>query len=148
MMMMGALAVLAALIGFGFALYRGDRYIAGQSLRAGLGLGAMILGGLMSLRGMSVIGVPLFATGLGLLGAIGKKHKRQQTGTTSSSPPSPQTPTMTRVQAASILGVAVEADAEAVRAAYLKLIKKVHPDQGGSDELARQVQRAYETLKD
>ncbi|WP_019961614.1 J domain-containing protein [Woodsholea maritima] len=143
MIIMGALAVLAAVLGFGIALYRGDRYIAGQSLRAGLGLGVMILGGLLALRGMSVIGVPLFATGLGLLGAIGKTHKRQHSAGTSR-----QSTQMTRVEAAAILGVRADADPEAVRAAYLKLIKKVHPDQGGSDVLARQVQSAYEVLKD
>lgn len=47
-----------------------------------------------------------------------------------------------------ILGVDEDASATEVRAAYRRLLMKVHPDQGGSDALCRVVQIAYETLSD
>lgn len=53
---------------------------------------------------------------------------------------------MTRQQAADFLGVGVNATPEEVRLAHKKLMQKIHPDRGGSDALAKQINEAKEVL--
>ena len=55
-------------------------------------------------------------------------------------------PAMTEEQAYQILGLAPGADAEAVVASHRRLMKRVHPDGGGSAELAAQVNQARDVL--
>jgi curved DNA-binding protein CbpA len=45
-----------------------------------------------------------------------------------------------------LLGVSEGADAAEIRAAHRRLIARVHPDAGGSAELARRVNVARDTL--
>lgn len=47
-----------------------------------------------------------------------------------------------------VLGVPETATTEEIRAAFRRLSKQLHPDQGGSPALFRRVQDAYETLSD
>ena len=49
-------------------------------------------------------------------------------------------------EARAILGVEAGADAEAIRAAHRRLVVGVHPDRGGSAELARRVNAARDLL--
>lgn len=49
-------------------------------------------------------------------------------------------------EARRILGVAADADADAINTAHRNLIAKVHPDKGGSAELAARVNRARDVL--
>lgn len=49
-------------------------------------------------------------------------------------------------EARAVLGVAADADADQIRAAHRRLLANVHPDRGGSDELARRVNAARDTL--
>jgi hypothetical protein len=49
-------------------------------------------------------------------------------------------------EARDILGVPANADTEAVRAAHRRLIAQVHPDKGGTAELARRVNAARDVL--
>jgi DnaJ homolog subfamily C member 19 len=53
---------------------------------------------------------------------------------------------MSPSDAAKLLGVARDADAEAIIAAHKRLIAKVHPDTGGSAELAARVNAARDVL--
>lgn len=53
---------------------------------------------------------------------------------------------MTRAEALGVLGLKVGATEEQVKAAYRSLSKRVHPDAGGTDELFRRVNEAYERL--
>ena len=53
---------------------------------------------------------------------------------------------MTRAQALDVLGLEAGVSLEEVRAAYRSLSKRVHPDAGGTDELFRRVNDAYERL--
>jgi hypothetical protein len=61
-----------------------------------------------------------------------------------SSPPANQG--MSRQQAADILGVDANASKEEIRLAHKKLMQKIHPDRGGSDGLAKQINHAKTTL--
>ena len=54
--------------------------------------------------------------------------------------------TMTRQEALRVLGLREGASQEAISNAYRNLIKKVHPDHGGSDLLAQQVTEAKRVL--
>ena len=53
---------------------------------------------------------------------------------------------MSRQEAADILGVDVNAPPEDVRTAHKKLMQKIHPDRGGSDALAKQINQAKTIL--
>ena len=53
---------------------------------------------------------------------------------------------MTTERAAAILGVPPDATPEQIREAHHKLMKKVHPDQGGSDYLASEINAAKDFL--
>lgn len=66
------------------------------------------------------------------------------TAQTADSVPSKQG--MSREDAADVLGVNVNASSEEVRIAHKKLMQKVHPDRGGSDALAKQINRAKDIL--
>lgn len=54
--------------------------------------------------------------------------------------------TMTAEEAASILGLPADADAETIRAAHRKLIGQIHPDKGGTDYLAAKINEARDFL--
>lgn len=49
-------------------------------------------------------------------------------------------------QARAVLGLDADADREAIVAAHRRLIQKLHPDRGGSPELAAQINKAKEIL--
>lgn len=53
---------------------------------------------------------------------------------------------MPPAEARRLLGVAEGADLEEIRAAHRRLIAKVHPDAGGSAELAERVNAARDAL--
>lgn len=84
--------------------------------------------------------VPLFKKIYDDVHAKDGAGQSQQTG----SPPSNQA--MTRQEAADILGVDVDASTDEVRMAHKKLMQKIHPDRGGSDALAKQINQAKDLL--
>lgn len=53
---------------------------------------------------------------------------------------------MNAQEAARLLDVSPDADAEAIVAAHRRLIAKVHPDAGGSAELAARINQARDVL--
>jgi DnaJ-domain-containing protein 1 len=59
---------------------------------------------------------------------------------------SPARPSMPEAEARAILGVDSGADADAIRAAHRRLVSAVHPDRGGSAELARRINVARDVL--
>lgn len=59
---------------------------------------------------------------------------------------SPAKPMMPEAEARAILGVDSSADADAIRAAHRRLVSAVHPDRGGSADLARRINVARDVL--
>ena len=53
---------------------------------------------------------------------------------------------MTREQAAEILGVNMSASNDDIRLAHKRLMQKIHPDRGGSEALAKQINQAKDVL--
>ncbi len=53
---------------------------------------------------------------------------------------------MTSAEALAVLGLQAGASADEVRAAHRKLIEQVHPDKGGNDYLAAQINTARDVL--
>ena len=62
------------------------------------------------------------------------------------SPPGGPRTDMTRDEALAILGLASAATEEEIRAAHRRLILRVHPDAGGSADLAARINRAKDVL--
>ena len=60
--------------------------------------------------------------------------------------PRPVAAVTDEAEARAVLGVAADADDEAIRAAHRRLVGQVHPDRGGSPELARRVNAARDLL--
>ncbi|WP_119299628.1 DnaJ domain-containing protein [Dongia deserti] len=60
--------------------------------------------------------------------------------------PKPGSTTMTREEALQVLGLAPGATDAEIREAYHKLIRKLHPDHGGSDYLAAKLNQARDVL--
>jgi len=63
-------------------------------------------------------------------------------------PPTSAAPSeaMTKQQAAEVLGISMDASPEEIRMAHKKLIQKMHPDRGGSELLAKQINQAKDIL--
>ncbi|QLC22323.1 DnaJ domain-containing protein [Parasphingopyxis sp. CP4] len=90
-----------------------------------------------------ILGFKLFTTGQGLLALIcfsgvaaWAAYRSQQF----------RRAMMPVAEARELLGVGEDADKATIRAAHRRLIAKVHPDAGGSAELARRVNAAREIL--
>ena len=82
-------------------------------------------------------GKPLFSLPLLVGAAIILNRGRKQAA------PAPAMPVD---EARILLDLPPQADASAIRAAHRRLIARVHPDAGGSEDLARRVNAARDTL--
>ncbi len=61
-------------------------------------------------------------------------------------PPPPRSGAMTKKDALDILGLKPGATREEILSAHKRMIQKVHPDRGGSDTLAAQINKAKDVL--
>ena len=73
-------------------------------------------------------------------------NKQSSANQSQSNAKPPAIQTMDKTQAADILGVDINASEEEIVAAHKRLIQKVHPDKGGSDALAMQINEAKKVL--
>jgi hypothetical protein len=116
-----------------------------------LGLVAVAAGLFTAVRGAWIAGLVLAGVGTLLMlgarrnGGLGFDFRGKPFGPAPRTPPSRAT-AMSRQDAADILGVPVDADGATVRAAYLKQIRRAHPDAGGTPGLAAQLNRARDVL--
>jgi hypothetical protein len=137
------LIALAAFLSVGWWFSRQKSAQASRIVRMLLGGGAVAAGAMLALRGALPLGIPIGLFGLGMLGiAI---NAPGQGGSQRPGPP-PATNAMSLADAREILGVSADATREEIRHAHRQLMKKLHPDTGGSAALARQVQEARDIL--
>ena len=91
--------------------------------------------------------MPLLIRYLPHLGALYRYSQGQrQPGQTNQTPPPASNPQMSKQEACTILGVSEDADRAEILAAYKRLMQRCHPDRGGSDYLATQLNHAKKRL--
>mgnify|MGYP001113679301 CR=1 FL=1 len=129
-----------------FANYRKQILLMGGAV---LILWLVLTGKLHALFALVAAALPMMQRIIGVLMMIpgvrrflGQAAQGQGSGQSSPAKSGP----LTREQAAEILGVSPDASASEVRAAHRKLMGKVHPDKGGNDFLASQLNNARDKL--
>lgn len=132
------LAIGAALAVFGF--YRFLLRASGREVKilflslaaAGVGAGSLIL----ALTGKLPVAIAaltaLWPIGVGML-------RNRKVGSESTLP-------LNEKEAFEVLGLEIGANEEEIRAAHMRLMKKLHPDQDGSDWLAQKINAARDIL--
>lgn len=151
------LLVLIGAVTFLSWLGRADPKAVRKSINWGvLGLIALVIVGLVLTGrvGAAMAGVVALAAWIGRILSFvqmgkqfrdmftGKRSKADEGASASGAPRG----VMTVEEAARILGVAPNADKSEVKAAYRRLMGQIHPDHGGNDYLAAQVNQAKDTL--
>ena len=148
-LLLGVIAAIGVMIVFGWVFSRMETGAAQKSVRILLAAACLIFGIGLTVRGLAVIGVPLAGAGIGFLGvALGFRKTGDQTfgDEQRDSARAPASPRMSVREALEVLGLGPEASDDDVRAAYRELMKKVHPDAGGTNALAARVRQARDVL--
>lgn len=144
-----ALVLLGALWGVGGprrageALARAARGRAPGSWRPGMG--ALALGAAVAALFLAARGAWAEAAALACVAAVAAAAARRR-GRVRPVASRPLAPSPNRREAAELLGVGADASAAEVRAAYARLIRRLHPDAGGTPGLAAQLNRARDVL--
>jgi hypothetical protein len=120
---------------------------------AAIAMGIILLLGL-AVRGGAYQSAVVGAVGLTLLRVLpylaqrflASKLRDQAPPGENAPPPPPRPGQMTRGEALEILGLSDGATRDQILERYKQLIKSNHPDRGGSDYLASQINRAKDTL--
>ena len=128
------------------ALRRKALMRAGFVLLAVVVVGLTVTGRLHWIGALIAASIPvvkyLLGIALRLLPFINRGQARPQ----ASAQPQNQAAEMTREEALRVLGLDETADKEQVVEAHRKLMQKVHPDMGGSDDLAARINEAKRIL--
>lgn len=131
-----------------------------RTIRKWLLIGALVVAALLLLR----LGMPYIASLFGGLAVFGtlfhrfmallpllrwvyqRRRSQQRQGNAGSQSQPNRSGRMSRKEAAEVLGVAETASKKEVNAAYKRLMQKMHPDLGGSEYMARQLNEARDVL--
>ena len=146
--LLAIIVALLAMIGFGWLSSKAGKGKKRQSARILLGV-LTILGGIfLSIRGLGVVSFYLIPIGIGLLSPIlGDVLPGMNRGCQHTPPPGRSgSQSMSVGEARQLLGVEPGASREEIEKAYKAMMKRVHPDTGGSDGLAAKVQEARDIL--
>jgi len=127
-------------------------------LQRGGGIALLIVATFLAVRGEFVVALPLALTGFGLLGwmpqlSLGNpdgagagRREDAQGGADARQRAAPGAGKMTEQEAYQILGLQPGASAEDIGQAYRSLMKKFHPDQGGTTYLGARINEAKDLL--
>ena len=117
-------------------------------------IGGLLLAAMLFLTGRGAIAIaaltmlgPLLWSWVGLAGPTSPKPGAAKPGT-SQGPrrPAASSSAMSRDEALKVLGLQPSATKADIHAAYLRLMRLAHPDQGGSDWLAARINQARDVL--
>jgi hypothetical protein len=160
---MGA-SVLVGIVSLAIILWFMHKYVQANPrgmawvLQKGGGLAALVGATFLTVRGQFVTALPLALMGFGLLGwmpslSMGDLDRRRarggedaQGGADARQRAAPRPGKMTEEEAYQVLGLQPGAGAEDIGQAYRSLMKKLHPDQGGTTYLAARINEAKDVL--
>jgi DnaJ family protein C protein 19 len=105
---------------------------------------------LTAVIGSAVAMLPRLLAYLKYLPLISRLYQQAKPGAQSrqqkSSAPPPRSGAMSKQEALDILGLKPGATREEILSAHKRMIQKMHPDRGGSDHLAAQINKAKDVL--
>lgn len=114
-----------------------------MTAKDGMALGAALVGAVLAAKGKPVIGAPLLIGAALFFAQQGQARvRRRKRGV----PPVAPADSADIVRARALLGLGRDADPDAIRAAHRRLIASVHPDKGGTEALAAQINAARDLL--
>ncbi|WP_022683610.1 J domain-containing protein [Sphingobium bisphenolivorans] len=113
-----------------------------MSAKDGMALGVALVGAVMAAKGKPLVGAPMLIGATLFFFAKGQPARAKRKPAGPAAEPSPQD----IVHARQLLGVGPDADSKAIRAAHRRLIASVHPDRGGTQALAAQINAARDLL--
>lgn len=141
-LLIGAIIVLVILAGGGGRVLRLPTWRIGSAMGA---LFAFTGAGYALIRRAWPVAIVLVVLGLWM--SVSARFPREgQRRRTAQPPPSPERGRMSLAEARSILGVEETATRAEIQAAYMRLMKRVHPDNGGAPGLAAQLNSARDRL--
>ena len=135
----GAILTQARRLWPGARKWRGGRWRNWKPGAATLAVLSVFAAMVLCLRAAWLEALALFALGAGLAYAARRRPSARA--------PVPASAGMSRADAAAILGVAQDATAEEVQAAYRRLARRTHPDSGGTTGLAAQLNAARDAMR-
>jgi len=113
-----------------------------RTLRSVIGMGMLVLGVTMLMRGLVWQGLIAFLVSFVLGGSVRyQTYFRQPQEPAAAASYSPE-----EIKAYKALGLAIGADRKAIKDAWKRLMKEAHPDQGGSDSRASALNAARDVL--
>jgi DnaJ-domain-containing protein 1 len=108
-------------------------------------IGALVVAGAVYL--LTRAGFGWAAVGLVLLYSAARRlGNRARPAPSAAGPGDPTRPPMSREEAYQVLGLEPGASPERIRDEYKRLMKKMHPDQGGTNYLAARINEAKDVL--